>query len=265
VVVTDDNGTPGVPGDDFAASCPSATLAAGASMLCTATVDVSVDTTNVAVVHGVTAGGNSATDQDDADVHVLTHGLTIDKSNDAPVTPVELPEGTKNLPTAAEGATVNYTLKYTFTGDPVARRSSPTSYPSASATPTRRRGRVSSHSRATRTDPDLDCRSVTKSGSVSYSAVVLTDAAKLFQPLTNTATIRSEQTTLNSDVSDVYVPTVPGESHQPTPPPTDALAPTTPSGPGSSLALILAALGILILGLSLVTPVPAVVRRRSRR
>ncbi len=51
----------------------------------------------------------------------------------------------------------------------------------------------------------------------------------------------------------------------PTPPPTDAFAQTGPTNPGSNLALILAALGTLMLGISFVTPVPAVVRRRNRR
>ena len=62
------------------------------------------------------------------------------------------------------------------------------------------------------------------------------------------------------------MPTVPGgETHKPTPPPTDALAPTGPANPGTSMALILAALATLILGISFVTPVPAAVRRRNRR
>ena len=39
---------------------------AGASMTCTSTVEVLVDTTNVAVVHGVTAEGNPAEASDDA-------------------------------------------------------------------------------------------------------------------------------------------------------------------------------------------------------
>ncbi len=66
--------------------------------------------------------------------------------------------------------------------------------------------------------------------------------------------------------SDVFVPAPPAhETNKPTPPPTDTLAPTGPSNPGSSLALILAALATLILGLSFVTPVPAAVRRRNRR
>ena len=67
VTVTDDNGTPATPGDDFAATCPKTTLAVGESMTCTATIDVLVDTINVAVVHGVTAEGNPVEDDDDAD------------------------------------------------------------------------------------------------------------------------------------------------------------------------------------------------------
>ncbi|HEV8403729.1 MAG TPA: hypothetical protein VGQ31_11930, partial [Candidatus Limnocylindrales bacterium] len=55
------------------------------------------------------------------------------------------------------------------------------------------------------------------------------------------------------------------ETHKPTPPPTDTLATTGPSNPGSSMVLILAALATLILGVSFVTPVPAAVRRRNRR
>jgi uncharacterized repeat protein (TIGR01451 family) len=50
-----------------------------------------------------------------------------------------------------------------------------------------------------------------------------------------------------------------------TPPPTDTFESTGPANPGSSMALILAALATLILGISFVTPVPAVVRRRNRR
>lgn len=84
VIVTDDNGTPGT-GDDFLATCPKTTLAVEESMTCTATVAVAVDTTNVAVARGVTAGGNPAQDDDNADVVILTHGLVISKSNDAPV------------------------------------------------------------------------------------------------------------------------------------------------------------------------------------
>ncbi len=262
IVVTDDNGTPGLPGDDFAASCPGTTLAAGASMTCTSTIDVTKNTTNVAVVHGVTAQGNSASGQDDAVVEVLTHGLTIDKTNDAPII--------GDLPTASEGSTVTYTLAYTFTGDPVDNGvihdvlPAGVSYVTGSATGSDEFTFVT-YDAPTRT-LSWSAEEVTKSGSVSYMVTVDTDAAKLSQPLTNTATIQSDQTGPDADTSDVFVPAAPGgETHVPTPPPTDTLAPTGPSDPGSSLTLVLAALGALILILGIVTPVPAVVRRRNRR
>ena len=118
--MTDDNGTPGTPADDFAATCPKTTLAPAESMTCTSTVLVTVDTTNVAIVRGVTAGGNPATDSDDADVEILAFGLTIEKSNDAPIETLEMPDGsTVDLPTADEGETVVFTLAYTLSGDPV--------------------------------------------------------------------------------------------------------------------------------------------------
>ena len=53
-------------------------------MTCTSTIVVTADKTNLATVRGVTAGGNPATDSDDADVEILAFGLTIEKSNDAP-------------------------------------------------------------------------------------------------------------------------------------------------------------------------------------
>ena len=51
---------------------------------------------------------------------ILVHGLVIDKSNNAPIETLELPDGTTaDLPTANEGETVTFTLHYTFSGDPV--------------------------------------------------------------------------------------------------------------------------------------------------
>ena len=134
VTVTDDNGTPDNTADDFEVDCPTDTLAAageeGDSMTCTATVPVTVDTTNVAVAHGSTPEGNPVEDDDDAIVEVLVHGLVIAKSNDAPLKTIVLPPGTPGcppapatcsveLPTKDEGGIVTYTLKYTFSGDPV--------------------------------------------------------------------------------------------------------------------------------------------------
>ncbi len=90
------------------------------SMTCTATILVSVDKTNVATARGFTAEGNPVEDDDDAVVEILTHGLVIAKSNNAPIETIELPDGsTADLPTAPEGSTVTFTLNYTFSGDPV--------------------------------------------------------------------------------------------------------------------------------------------------
>jgi hypothetical protein len=130
VTVTDDNGTPAVPSDDFEATCPKDTLAVAESMTCTATRTITVDTTNVAIAEGTSPEGNKVDDEDDAVVEILVHGLVIAKSNDAPLETLELPSGTEgcppaparcfvDLPTADEGDTVTFKLDYTFSGDPV--------------------------------------------------------------------------------------------------------------------------------------------------
>ena len=77
IVVKDDNGTPGTPGDDFTVTCPATTLAAGASMTCTATVTVTANRTNIGTVTGTSGGGTTVTDNDDAVVRVP--GIDITK------------------------------------------------------------------------------------------------------------------------------------------------------------------------------------------
>ena len=271
ITVMDDNGTPGDNGDDFAATCEGTTLAAGASMTCTSTVEVLVDTTNVAVAHGLTAEGNPAEASDDADVVILVHGLTIDKTNDAPLESLDLPDGsTASLPTASEGATVHYTLAYTFSGDPVSNGvisdvlPQGLQYVDGSAT-SNDEFTFAGYDAGTRT-LSWTATSVTESGSLTYSALVLTGASELSQPLTNVATIHSDQTGPDHDVSDVYVPTIPaGETDTPSAPPTDVLGTTTPNQPGNSLLFVLLGLGALIVGVGFVTPVPAPSRRRDRR
>ena len=272
IVVNDDNGTPANAIDDFAATCPKTALDAGESMTCTSTVTVILDTTNVAVVHGVTAEGNAASAQDDAIVTVLTHGLTIVKSNDAPIVTIDMPDGsTADLPTAKEGSKVGFTLAYAFGGAPVSHGVIHDVLPQGLGYVD---GSASSSDEFTFIGYDATTRTlsweaatVTKSGSLTYSATVLPDANKLSQPLTNTATIDSDQTGPSSDTSDVFVPTTPaGETHIPTPPPTDALVPTVPTDPGSNMNLVLFALGALMLTLGVVTPlVPALARRQNRR
>ena len=87
----------------------------------------------------------------------------------------------------------------------------------------------------------------------------------LEQPLTNVAKIESDQTPPDSDESDVFVPVIPeAETNVPKAPPTDTLAPTEGQS-GSSLPLVLAVFGVILLVVGVVTPVPATVRRRRSR
>ncbi|HEU0235176.1 MAG TPA: hypothetical protein VFR14_01915, partial [Candidatus Limnocylindrales bacterium] len=79
VTVRDDNGTPAVTGDDFSATCPKTTLAAGEEMTCTATVAVSSSRTNIARATGESEQGTDVEDTDDAVVRVPDTG--IDKTN----------------------------------------------------------------------------------------------------------------------------------------------------------------------------------------
>ncbi|TAK02023.1 MAG: hypothetical protein EPO36_03545 [Chloroflexota bacterium] len=78
VHVVDDNGTAST-ADDFAATCPKTTLAAGESMTCTATVTVNSNRTNVATATGESEQETEVSDTDDAVVRVP--GTEIDKSN----------------------------------------------------------------------------------------------------------------------------------------------------------------------------------------
>ena len=260
VIVTDDAGTPADTSDDFQATCPKTTLAAGESMTCTAIVDVTADTTNVAVVHGLTDKGSPVQASDDAKVVILVHGLVIAKSNNAPIETLELADGTTaDLPTAEIGATVTFTLNYTFSGDPVTNGKitdvlpQGLTYVDGSAT-SDAQFTFDSYDSATRT-LTWNAATVSASGTLTYQATVDAGANTLKQPLENTATIDSDQTAPDSDTSDVFVPAPPaGETFVPTPPPTDALAPTEPSDPGISLMLVLAILGILVTGVMFVTP-----------
>jgi fimbrial isopeptide formation D2 family protein len=267
--VKDDNGTPAT-GDDFAVTCPKTTLAVDESMTCTATILVIFNKTNIATAHGVTAEGNPVEDTDDAVVEILVHGLVIAKSNDAPIEHLELPDGTfADLPTAKEGSTVTFTLHYTFSGAPVTHGVITDvlpvglTYVAGSAT-NRAEFLFQAYNPTTRT-LTWTAATVSASGTVTYKATVDKGAAALDQPLTNVATIDSDQTEPSSDTSDVFVPVPPlAETHVPTAPPTDTVAQTEGQS-GSSLPLILAILGVILLAVAFVTPVPAPVRRRNRR
>jgi uncharacterized repeat protein (TIGR01451 family) len=274
ISVTDDAGTPADESDDFTADCPASSLAPGASMTCTFTVDVAVDTINTAVASGVTPRGSEVDADDDAEVVILHHGLFIDKSNDAALVSIELADGTiVDLPTAEEGSTVTFSLVYDLLDDPVTNAvitdelPAGLTYVDGSATGDFQFSFVGYHD-ATRT-LTWTAATVIVDGAVSYQATVDVDAAELQQPLVNVATIASDQSDAISADSEVYVPTIPAAvtgTPKPTLPPTDTMtAPAAAAGSGSGLWLALLALGGIVLLIGFVTPVPSSVRQRSRR
>jgi uncharacterized repeat protein (TIGR01451 family) len=111
-------------------------------------------------------------------------------------------------------------------------------------------------------DPEAD-ETNTVDGAVTYDVKVLSSAPGFAQPLTNVATIDSDQTEPDSDTASVAVLAPPLEL---TPPPTNTLAPeTSTSNPGFALMLILLGVAGLALGVGFITPVPERVRRRDRR
>jgi uncharacterized repeat protein (TIGR01451 family)/fimbrial isopeptide formation D2 family protein len=103
---------------------------------------------------------------------------------------------------------------------------------------------------------------VTTGDSVTYQVTIDTGADALAQPLTNTATIKSDETPPDSATADIYVAPPPQEVTQP---PTDALpSRQQPANPGFSLMLLLLGLAGFALALGFVTPVPERARRRDR-
>ncbi len=82
VTVTDDNGTPADPSDDFAATCPKTTLDPGESMTCSKTVTVTADRTNTATARGLSAQGTEVSDADTAVVAIRHPETGIAKSHD---------------------------------------------------------------------------------------------------------------------------------------------------------------------------------------
>jgi uncharacterized repeat protein (TIGR01451 family) len=266
VTITDPNAT-GLSCDPENGS----SLAPAATMTCTAAHTVTqADITAGHYLNTACVDATGAT-QACASANVVGATLTITKTNNAPIVTLDLPNGTTtDLPTAKEGSTVTFTLTYTL-GDVSVNNGSLTDvlpvgllYVTGSAT---------SNSDFTFVGYDAGTRTltwsaetVTENGALTYQAKVQTGASAFSQPLTNTATIVSGETSPDTATSDVFVPVVPkGETFVPTPPPTDTLAPTAPSAPGSSMVLLLAVLGILVGGLAFITPVPAAVKRRNRR
>jgi uncharacterized repeat protein (TIGR01451 family) len=272
VTVVDNMGTPGNDSDDVVVSCPSTTLAAGASMECELVVNVTTPgtTTNVATAGGTSEGGNEVEDDDEAVVVVpLFFGLLIDKSNDAPLV------GSLELPTVEEGDTITYTLDYTVDTNDVVTNAVITDALPEGLTYAPVPG-ASSDSQFTfqgfvdDPDPDSDADSisgtliwtaseVTIDGTLTYQATADEGSAELPQPLVNVAVISSDQTEPDNAESEVFVSAPPQAL---TPPPTDAIGDRTPATGGMPLPAILLLLGGITLLVGLVPLAPARVRRR---
>ena len=246
-------------------TCDKDTLDSGDSFSFHVTSTTTVATAETSPVENEACVATSNDGEACAGDEVGVSSLVIDKSNDAPI------DEEVGVPTAPEGSTVTYTLDYTFSGDPVSNGvitdvlPEGVTYVVDSATDSAQ-FIFDAYDDTTRT-LTWKAATVSASGSLQYKVTVDVDASNIVdQPLTNTATIDSDQTEPDSDTSDIFVPAVPAaETSKPTPPQTDVFDGTDGvAGPGMSLLLMFGILGGLIVGLAFITPVPEVVRRRRR-
>ncbi len=238
-------------------------IPAGGDYECAFSAVVNATETDVVTASVVDNDGSTDSDNDDATVTVKDDPtLAIEKLNDAPLV--------LDLPTAEEGTTVTFTLLYTISSPDGITNAVITDvlpvgldYVDGSATNSADFTFVG-YDAATRT-LTWTAASIAADGQVSYQAVVAIGAAEFAQPLENVATIQSDRTQPDSDVSDVFVPAPPAAATGTPPatlPPTDALGSTTGSSSGLGLMLALAVLGAVLLVVAFVTPTPAVMRRR---
>ncbi|HET7029764.1 MAG TPA: DUF11 domain-containing protein [Candidatus Limnocylindrales bacterium] len=232
-----------------------------------------VNLPNTASAEADNEGSNVlANNQASADIDVCNSVLTIAKSvldvNDA--APVNDPD--LGVPGAEIGDVVTFSLHYTGGGllenafivdvlpvgeDYVAgSASSNADFGFTSATLDSGTQQWTLRWDATGTLPDP------ADGAVTYDVTVLEAAAEQPQPLTNTATIDSDQTPPDSDTAAIAVAPPPEAL---TPPPTDVFTTTVgTSNPGFALMLILLGVAAATLGIGFITPVPARTRRRDR-
>ena len=186
--------------------------------------------------------------------------LTIDKSNDAPTAAAG---GSK------PGDTVTYTLDYTVANGPVHNGIITDVLPAGL---TYVSGSASSDAQFTFIDFNVTtpgaltwkAATVSANGSLTYKVTVDADAADEDQPLTNTATIDSDETAPSSDKSDVFVPApVAAETSVPTAPRSHIVSGSENTTSGSSMLLILLALAGIALAVVFVAPTPAAIRKRK--
>lgn len=198
--------------------------------------------------------------------------LVIEKTNSATLT--VLPGTDVAVPAANEGALITFTLTFTFTGNSASHGVIidylPEGLSFVEGSATANNGELyfdgydeATHSLAWYTD-DVD---VTKSGVFTYQATVDEGAAELEQPLENVVSIISDDTEEDTSFSVVFVQVAPlAETSAPSAPPTDLLASSGTSTPGGSLMLLLLALvGLGLLIVVIITPMPTSIRSRIRR
>ncbi len=108
---------------------------------------------------------------------------------------------------------------------------------------------------------------VTKDGSVAYAVTAAVGSADLDQPLTNVATITSDQTAPASNSASISVGKVEDITSPPsiTPPPTSTLDQGPASQTGNGLLVLLVAITGFMLVAGVLIPTPERARRRNRR
>jgi uncharacterized repeat protein (TIGR01451 family) len=268
VHVVDDAGTPGDTSDDINV-CTIGSLAVGQTAVCSVIIKVDHTTTNVAVASGHTEQQPDKAVKDDDNAVVRTPALTIAKSYTGNTGGTAV-NGTG---IAKVGDTLTYTLAYNLSDGPVTNGvitdvlPDGLAYVSGSAT-NNDEYTFQGYNAGTRT-LTWTAPNVTKDGSVSYKVTVLTDAFLLDQPLQNTATIDSDQTSPSSDTADVLVQVVEAATATPkiTLPPTDTIdtGDQAPSNPGFGLMLTLLVLAAVGLAAGFLTPTPGRPRRERVR
>jgi uncharacterized repeat protein (TIGR01451 family) len=244
-------------------------LAVSASFTCSySATAVLGTTTNTATASATYVEQTVGPVQASATIAARTSSLTIAKAvtgNSNGTDPI------LDVPSAKVGDTLSFTLTYTLGSGPVTNAVItdvlPQGYGAPTAISNDGTGAPGTWNATTRTIT-WKWPTLSASGTLSYKVVVLTGADALAQPLTNVASIVSDQTAPASASRDVAIPgAVLAATATPrvTPPPTDAIYVPEGSGTGNNLLLVLLALAAFGLVLGFVTPKPARARQRNRR
>jgi len=229
---------------------------------CTKTITVSTSNTAVATGH---LGEGSVSSTASATVSVATPAPTLVIAK-AVTGNTNGTDAILNVPSAKVGDTLTFTLTYTLGNGPVTNAVITDVMPLGYGAPTA----ISNDGTWDATTRTITWKwtTLSASGTVSYKVVVLTGADARPQPLTNVASIVSDQTAPASASRDVAIPgAVLAATATPlvTPPPTDTSSVPEGSGTGNSLLLVLLALAGFMTALGILVPVPARSRRRGRR